>query len=533
MDRSGRAYAGSLTSEKLPRTRRAARHAAAAVAVLAVALGGVLLGMRLAGSDTYKTALGEVRLEVEPHFGGEVDAYVPIADWGLRAAAFDAPVRLRAEVRSLDRRAVIRAAGGDADILRTTEVQLNDAASSAILREALFGAGGGILAGGFVVLVLLAFRRPRRNRMLIASGAAVALAAVAIVGVSFTLLRTTFDAEAFERPRFYAKGAELLQLLDAASSADAQAEQYRSKVQGTLVRLSSLLADSYEGGAAFADVDGGRRALLASDLHANGLVLDSLDRLAQDDRPIFFVGDFAHQGSEAEVKVLAPQLRRLGSRVIAVSGNHDSRALMRRLAGVGLTVLSTTGTLQEGGTVTGSPVIDVAGMKVAGWADPLEWRGDRPDDPKRIFSFSELEDGDRRRQNAEDALVSWFDALPERPDMVLVHQNGLAQHLASTLQERRDTRPLTVLTGHDHEQHVDRHGSVVVVDAGSVGAGGVLGIGDERVGVGDLHFASDKPALLAVDLIEAEPFTGGASAQRVIVEGHDCGEGEASCLLSP
>jgi hypothetical protein len=114
-----------------------------------------------------------------------------------------------------------------------------------------------------------------------------------------------------------------------------------------------------------------------------------------------------------------------------------------------------------------------------------------------------------------------------------VHQNGLAQHLAETLGARPDRRRLVILTGHDHKQHVTRHDGVVVVDAGSVGAGGVLGIGDERVAVGDLHFASDSPALQAVDLIEVDPFTGAAQAQRVIVEGNDCDEGEPSCLLSP
>jgi predicted phosphodiesterase len=501
--------------------------------VLAIALGGVLVGMRLAGSDVYDTDLGQVRLEVEPHWGGQVDAYVPIADWGLRAAAFDAPVRLRAEVRSLNRKAVLRAAGGDAGILSRTERQLNDAAGAAVTREALFAAGGGLLAGALAVLVLVARGRRRRRRLLLGTGLAIALTGLAIVGASVAVLRSTFDAGAFERPRFYANGAELLQLLDVVTKADAKAASYRSKVQGTLVRLSSLLSESDLNGGGFADVEGGRRALLASDLHANTLVIGSLERLAQGDRPIFFVGDFGHQGSEGEIKLLAPKLRRLGSRVIAVSGNHDSRTLMERLAEVGVTVLSSSGRLRPDGTIVGSPVIDVSGLRVAGWRDPLEWQGRKPDDPRRIFSFSELKDGDLRRRQAESALLAWFDALPERPDVVLVHQNGLAQYLAATLAERPGEGPLTILTGHDHKQHVDRHGPIVVVDAGSVGAGGVLGVGDERVGLGDLHFATRSPALVAADLIEAEPFTGGASAQRVIVEGHACADEAPSCLLSP
>jgi predicted phosphodiesterase len=298
------------------------------------------------------------------------------------------------------------------------------------------------------------------------------------------------------------------------------------------VRLSDLLASSGVGGER-ATIDAGRRALLASDLHANTLVLDAVEQLAAPRRPVFFVGDFGHNGSEGEVRVVAPRLRRLGSSVIAVSGNHDSTALMERLASVGVTVLTDNGRLRPDGSTDGKQVIDVEGLRVAGFSDPLEWHGTRPDDPRRIFGFSELANGDQRRVQAEDDLVKWYDGLPEHPNVVLVHQNGLAQHLAATIAERPGHEPVTILTGHDHKQHVDRHGDIVVIDAGSVGAGGVLGIGDEDVGVADLHFEAAAPAVAAVDLVQVDPFSGSAQAQRVIVDGNDCATGETSCQLSP
>jgi hypothetical protein len=108
---------------------RAARRAGIVLGVLAVALAGVLLGMRLAGSQTYQVGLGEVRLEVEPRLSGEVDAYIPIADWGIRADAFTAPLRLRGEVRSVNRRAVLSAAGGDADVIDRAERELDERCS--------------------------------------------------------------------------------------------------------------------------------------------------------------------------------------------------------------------------------------------------------------------------------------------------------------------------------------------------------------------------------------------------------------------
>jgi predicted phosphodiesterase len=343
-----------------------------------------------------------------------------------------------------------------------------------------------------------------------------------LVAVSLLLARSSFDPDAFERPRFYARGAELLQLLDAAAHSDERADRYSSKLEGTLIRLSDLLANSGVGGPPIGTGEDRRRALIGSDLHANALVVEPLEELAQPGSPVFLVGDFGHNGSESEARLIAPRLRKLGSRVVAVSGNHDSTALMSRLASAGVTVLDED-----------RPFVRADRLLVAGYPDPLEWHGDDPDDPERIFSFTEYPDEEEQRAKAEDDLVRWFDALPRRPDVVLVHQNGLAQHLAETVGARSDHRRLLVLTGHDHKQHVTRYDGVVVVNAGSAGAGGVLGIGDERVAVGDLHFASDSPALRAVDLIEVDPFSGAAQAQRVIVEGNGCDEGEASCLLSP
>jgi predicted phosphodiesterase len=509
---------------------RAARRAGIVLGVLGVAVAGVLLGMRLAGSQTYQVGLGEVRLEVEPRLSGEVDAYIPIADWGIRAHAFSAPLRLRGEVRSINRRAVLSAAGGDAAVIEHARQELDDAAASVLVREALFAIGGSAVAALLAALVLQVLRHPRR-RTLAALAAAVLVTGTAIVVASLLLARSTFDPAAFERPRFYARGAELLQLLDAAAHSDERAARYRSKVEGTLVRLSDLLASSGVGDERPL-AGSGRRVLVASDLHANTLVLDPLEELAEPGSPVFFIGDFGHQGGEAEARAVAPRLGKLGSRVIAVSGNHDSADLMQRLARSGVTVLGTDGRLDSNGEPTGDDVIRVHGLAVAGWSDPLEWRGDDPDDPERIFSFSELSDGDERRAEAEEELVAWYDALPEPPDVVLVHQNGLAQHLASTIAERPDHKPFVVFTGHDHKQHVDRHGDVVVIDAGSAGAGGVLGIGDERVAVGDVSFAETGATVRFADLIEVDPFSGAAQAERVIVEGNECEDGEESCELS-
>ena len=50
-------------------------------------------------------------------------------------------------------------------------------------------------------------------------------------------------------------------------------------------------------------------------------------------QPIFFPGDFGQNGGAAETRLIVQQVRQFTQPVIAVSGNHDSALLMRRLAG--------------------------------------------------------------------------------------------------------------------------------------------------------------------------------------------------------
>jgi predicted phosphodiesterase len=386
---------------------------------------------------------------------------------------------------------------------------------------------------GLVAALALAARGRRSRRMVMSAVLGTVLAAGAIIGGSALQARATFNPEGFERPSFYARGAELLQLLEAATKTQKRAERYQATAENGVRSFSQLLAEGGVGqtGGFIDDPEASRSAILASDLHNNTLAVRSLEALAGNNRPVFFVGDFGHQGSEGETRLVADRLAHLGPRVIAVSGNHDSSLLMRRLARAGVTVLTGAGRLSRDGRRVGGPIIDVLGMKVAGVADPLEWHGADPTDPDRIFSFSERPDGDRELKAAGERLVRWFDALPERPDIVLVHNYALARHLGEALLERGPQRELVVLTGHDHKQHVDRYGDVVIADAGTVGAGGVLGVGSEKIGLGELRFGPNR-ALQFVDLIQAEPLSGGAQAQRVIVAGRRCKDETKECKLS-
>jgi hypothetical protein len=371
-------------------------------------------------------------------------------------------------------------------------------------------AGAATLAGAALAGALTALasrRRSRRVALRLVAGPP--LLAALIAAAVLLRIDATFDARAFEAPTFYARGAELAQLLKVAEKAQTGVSAYRSSVERTLSGYASLLS---AGSRISAPTQ--VSAALISDLHGNALVLPALDHIAHG-QPVFFVGDLGQSGSASEADALVPRLTELGRPMVAVSGNHDSSLLMRRLADARVHVLTDTGRLRPDGGTDGKPVQSVAGLNVAGYPDPLEWTGDDPTDPERIYSFSELPSGDARFDAAARALVVWFKALDPRPDVVLVHQNGLAQRLADAV-STPDSAPLLILTGHDHKQHVDIYGSTVVVDAGTAGAGGVFGAGRSSVGVGLLRFASGLPTPRAVDLVRFEPLSGSAQAERVV-----------------
>jgi len=477
------------------------------VLVVALALTGVALGLRVASPGEYDTQLGRVSVRVEPAAHGQVEAYIPLADWGVRFHAFRAPMRLHLEPRTVERDVVLRAASGERAPVRNTEAGLRTAVRRTVFRTLRFALGGAALVALMLGLALAAFGL-RRRRVLIGAPVAVVAVAAVVCGVTLQRAQATFDEGALEHPTYYARGAELVQLLDAAANARKAGDGYASKVQGAVGGFASLLTDPSAG-----RLDDTRPALLASDLHNNRVALDSLQDYARG-KPVFFVGDFGSNGSAPESRLLADGVAGLGRRVIAVSGNHDSGTLMRALARRGVTVLTRDGILRADGS-HGAATTDVEGLVVAGFDDPLEWRSPNPADPRRIFSFSELPDPAQAVEQAQRDVLRWFDGLPRRPDVALVHQNGLAQWLARTLLDRGVTRPLTILTGHDHRQHVTTYGPVAVVDAGTVGASGIYGVGRDQVGLGDLHFGRTGD-LEAADLIGVEPVSGAAQAQRVV-----------------
>ena len=175
------------------------------------------------------------------------------------------------------------------------------------------------------------------------------------------------------------------------------------------------------------------------------------------------------------------------------------------------------------------PVIDVKGVKVAGQADPLEYRGDSPLGDRAV-TFDDLDDPEAATARWITESLRWFDSLVEKPDVIMIHQHSLALLFADALAEAGYGEPLTIATGHSHRQALEKIGPTIVVNPGSIGAGGAFDAGDQEIGLAHLRFEDDG-SLRSVELISVEPFSGAGRATRVSIGSLCPGEERCSAVI--
>jgi len=262
--------------------------------------------------------------------------------------------------------------------------------------------------------------------------------------------------------------------------------------------------------------------VLASDLHNNLLTLPTLRRFTGGHLTVL-AGDFTVNGGRMEAP-LAGRVATLGDPVVAVSGNHDSPGIMRTLERRGVTVLDHT-----------DGVRTIAGFKLAGFEDPLAFEGTAfPTGLRTGLSFGDIPNGHERYLEAVRERWAWWQALPERPQILIVHQEAIGRALADLIWEAEPQgAPLAILVGHTHEQRLDRYGPVTTVDSGTAGAGGVFGLGTQSVGLALMDLDPATGALTATDLVQMNPASSAARAQRVITETPDCDDTVVFCHDAP
>lgn len=468
------------------------RRAAALILVAAVGVAagiGVLATFR----DDRDLSVGTIRVSVDPGHAGALDLFVPLVNWGVRFDAVRLPARLSIDVRTINRKAVARIAGGaEVDVERLRAEARDEIAG--YLRELVVAVFLVALAAGALTAFVLRGRAPPRLRWTAATAAGTALALAAAVALLLPP-RGTLD-----NPEYYANGPEIPRALQAVETAALSARTLSEELNDQLVGLARLVSAPGQRGA----VGDLPRLTLASDLHNNVLALPALERAASGG-PLFFAGDLTDRGAPLEVR-LVRRVVDVGTRFVFVSGNHDSDVLLRRLAREGAIVLTTEGRLRADGSV-GERVVRVAGLRVAGFSDPFERR--------RAERF-------RAREEPQPTLAQqrvfdeWLQGLLGSVDVVMVHAPQLAALALERLREDPPDEPLVLLMGHTHDAELETFENVVVLNGGTAGGGGTGNL-DEKQPIGVALLTYDpSPGFrpLVADLAEIDPGDGSATAQR-------------------
>ncbi|WP_205695732.1 metallophosphoesterase family protein [Conexibacter sp. SYSU D00693] len=471
----------------------------AGLALLAV-LALCLLGGRMAlgGFSVQRDlSVASVSVGTDAFHDGALDLYVPLVDWGVRFPGVRLPVRLKVDVRAVDRDAAARIAQGGELPVRELREEATDAIASYIRLTVLVVAGAS-LALGLLGALALRSRSVAPVRRLIATAV---LGAVACGGLVVWGLP---PRGALDDPTYYARGPDIPVALRALQGATQSADRLEEELDGQLVGLAQLVEDPARRPA----LRGLPRLVAASDLHNNVLAIPALERAAAG-RPVLFAGDLTDRGSPLEGQ-LVERVVHVGEPFVFVAGNHDSDALERRLARAGAIVLRRDGQVRADGS-RGPVVVRAAGLRIAGFESPNVRR--------RAGGYRD--EGAEVDEAEREAFRSWVLGLAGQVDVVLVHEPALVGDALDVLRADVTLPPLLVVSGHTHQAAVRADRDVVEVNGGSIGAGGTGNLGDGTdLSLAVVTFRRDPFAPLAVDTVAIDPATGAATATRVRVASH-------------
>jgi len=468
------------------------------LAVMAASLIGAYAAL-----DTYdeerQLSVGQIELSADPGAKGTLDLYVPLVDWGVRFEdVIRAPIRLNVDLRTVDRSVVGRVAQGGSFDLQQVRHEARDVIAG-YLRKLI----GLALLGSLTIGVLVAFAvRHRAGPRLRYTVAAATTTSVAIAVALVVLFP---PRGSIDEPQYYAFGPDIPRALDAVEAAQRSTRALDQELDAQLVGLARLVTNP----ANLTPLTDRPSITIASDLHNNFLASRVLES-ATGKGPLFFAGDLTDRGSPLEA-ALVSRVTNLGDPFVFVSGNHDSDSLQIDLARRGATVLTERGQLKEDGSY-GDVIVNVRGLRVAGYRDPFERR--QSENFRDRFQPAPSPD-------QQDAFTAWLMPLIGHVDIVMVHEPALIEPALAILEDDPPDRPLVIVTGHTHQADLARLAGVTVINGGSVGAGGTGNLTESTdYGLARLIYTTEPEFQpLAADLITIDPGDGSSSASRQRLEG--------------
>jgi predicted phosphodiesterase len=447
------------------------------LAPILVGIAGAALALQAFAKTTIDAGPFQVQLEAD--FGRSVtDISLPPLG-RLRADTHGAPLHLRASLREVDVEELQDGLRRGIDSV-AAEVERNT------LDEAgRFGAWM-VLVGiaGAAALGLVAYR----NRWLEVLRATVAGLVVVVLSVGFTAIG--FDTAAFQAPSYTGSLRLVPQLFGPVEGAIERVGYFRDELR----RVVAGAARAY---AAVESNPLGRgdevRVLHVSDIHLSTLGYGFAQELARsfDVDLVIDTGDTTSFGAPDEEFILS-EVPEFELPYVWVRGNHDAASFQDALASLDRTVVF------DGQTE------EVDGFTIYGLGHPYfnEQRGSPVGD----------EEVEALVTAAAEQVVADLSALAEPPDIVLVHDDRMAEGVAGMV-------PL-VLSGHFHESRAEVVDGTLYLRVGTTGGAGPTGFtaeGDVPFSAEILYFRANEDGgmgLVAWDVVTQFPETGSLEIER-------------------
>ncbi|MFJ5543747.1 metallophosphoesterase family protein [Micromonospora chalcea] len=489
--------AGDETSPARGRARRLAawrpghglRRLGVVLALLAVTLGGIVVGTYAGGHVGTDIGPFRAELKLSPSLSGGTTVDIPPLG-ALLLDSHDGPAYLTVEVGALDQGRTEALIDDPASISRASQSAVQDVRDG-VMRLGLRTLASAVLAT--LILAALVFRDVRRTAW--AGGLALVITAGSL-GVAATTLRP----QAIEEPRY-----EGLLVNAPAIVGDARriANDY-TKYAEQLQRLVGNVSKLYTTVSALPVVQpspGTTRVLHVSDMHLNPtgwqLIRTVVEQFGID--VVIDTGDMTDWGSEPEASFVG-SIGLLKKPYVFIRGNHDSPRTAAAVA------------QQPNAIVLNNSITTVGGLTIAGIGDP-RFTPDKETSPAGSGLTAAVAD---QVIGAGEQLAATVDKSPRKVDIALVHDPASAGPLSGTC-------PL-VLSGHTHARQVSKLPEVpgkqptTLMVEGSTGGAGLRGLEGEKptpLTMTVLYFDQQK-LLQAYDEITV----GGTGQSQVNLERH-------------
>lgn len=477
-----------------PLVKTWARRLVLGVAVVAVTLVGVALGLSLGSRTSAEVGPFRAELSLAPAWPGETSVLIPPLG-SLHLDSHDGPTHLIVRLEALDQSRTQEMISNPSGISRATQTVAEDLVDG-VIRAGFGSLGAAVLSA--MLLTALVFRDVRK-----VAGAG-GLALVLVAG-SIAVAGSTFRFTSVEEPRYEGLLVNAPALVGDVRRIADEWEQYADQLQQMVANVTTLYTAA-SSLPVFEPDESQIRVLHVSDLHLNPNVWPIMRTVVReyDIDLIIDSGDIVDWGTSPESTYL-DSIRLMGVPYVFVRGNHDSPVTEEAVEG------------QPNAVVLDDGVAEVGGLTIAGIGDPRF----TPDQQTRPHTDEEAAATAQSVVDAGEALAETIRGWGSPVDIAVIHDPAGAAPLDGTV-------PL-VLAGHRHAREVrdlvpppegapiEAERTLLMVQ-GSTGGAGLRGLEREHpdpLALSVLYFDEDR-RLVGYDDITV----GGTGLSEVTLQRH-------------